>query len=191
MGSRNPEVGTQTTEVAIQKYTLGAFFLFSSPLGLNLSLIWEDTILLLRPKNWSVTILTVTWPQSWKLEVRRLRSRTQWRIYDSGCFLFLSKSEIMTSPSLLYPASRGPSIFQNKSGRSKGVPSQGITSIVKGHLRVSQLPWFYSTRHYLSLLRLMYTLREICILFINSTIWRHDDVGLRHCVNQVIPRSWK
>ena len=23
----------------------------------------------------------------------------------------------------------------------------------------------------------MYTLREICILFINSTIWRHDDVG--------------
>ena len=25
----------------------------------------------------------------------------------------------------------------------------------------------------------------------NSPIWRHNNIRLRHCVNQVMPRSWK
>ena len=37
----------------------------------------------------------------------------------------------------------------------------------------------------------MPTLREIWILPINSTTWRHNDDILCHCVNKVMPRSWK
>ena len=37
----------------------------------------------------------------------------------------------------------------------------------------------------------MSTLREIWILPINSTKWHHNDAILLHCVNQVMPISWK
>ena len=39
--------------------------------------------------------------------------------------------------------------------------------------------------------RFIAILREIWILPINSTIWRFNDIKLRHGVNQVMPRCWK
>ena len=64
-----------------------------------------------------------------------------------------------------------------------------ITAIVKYHLCVSQLPWFYQRPYYLRIFRFMSTLREIWILQINLTIWRQNDVILPHWFNQVMPRS--
>ena len=47
----------------------------------------------------------------------------------------------------------------------------------------------FLTPYHLRFFRLMSILRETWILPINSTIWRHDDVILRLCVNQVIPTT--
>ena len=61
-----------------------------------------------------------------------------------------------------------------------------ITATARDYLCVSQL---LDTLYHLRFFRLMSTLRETWILPINSTIWRHDDVILRLCVNQVIPTT--
>ena len=66
-----------------------------------------------------------------------------------------------------------------------------ITDIVKDHLCVIQLPWFYQRFYYLDIFRFMSTLKEIWwIRQISSTIWRHNDARLRYGVNQVMSRSW-
>ena len=44
---------------------------------------------------------------------------------------------------------------------------------------------------FMSIFPLMCTLSEIWILPINLTIWRYNDVRLRHCVNQVTAKNWK
>ena len=64
-----------------------------------------------------------------------------------------------------------------------------ITAIIKDHLCVSQLPWFYQRPYYLSFFRFIFTLREIWILTLNATIRRHNDVILRHCSNNSYPEA--
>ena len=70
--------------------------------------------------------------------------------------------------------------------RNKG-RHHDITANVKNHLCVSQLPLFYQRPYFLCIFRFKSTLREICILPIYSTIWRHNNDRLRYRVNLILP----
>ena len=50
-----------------------------------------------------------------------------------------------------------------------------IAARVKDHLCVSQVPWFYQRPYLFKIFLFISTLREIWILPINSTLWRHND----------------
>lgn len=54
-----------------------------------------------------------------------------------------------------------------------------ITAFVK----LANFLILWNTLLFVSIFHFMCTLREIWILPINFTIWRHNDVRLRHCVN--------
>ena len=70
--------------------------------------------------------------------------------------------------------------------RNKG-RHHDITANVKNHLCVSQLPLFYQRPYFLCIFRFKFPLREIWILPIYSTTWRHNDDRLRYRVNLILP----
>ena len=86
--------------------------------------------------------------------------------------------------------------WQIKDGRSSCFFSSKwhhheITDIVKDHLCVIQLRWFYQRFYYLDIFRFMSALKKIWrIRQISSTIWRHNDARLRYGVNKAMSRSW-